>query len=61
MPLNFIHALKQHLERALAPLPKTTASDRRDDWSQPSLRDGAEYASVEYQRYHYGSAPGPFY
>ena len=62
MPLSFIYALKRHFESAVAPLPKTISSDRKDDdWSQVSLREGAEYASVEYQRYHYGSAAGPFY
>jgi hypothetical protein len=62
MQLNFIHDLKDRFERVMAPSPKTALNDREEDeQAHGSSYEPGEYVSVEYQRYHWGSAPGPWY
>ena len=55
---KFIHDLKERFERLFAP-PRDAHFYELGGQSVPSGESGEEL--LDYQRYHWGSSPGPWY
>jgi hypothetical protein len=56
---KFVHDWKERFKRFLSPPLDTNLYDRSRNGT--SLRESGEDSLLDYERYHWGSGPGPWY